>query len=173
MLPPTTTTPTLIWWFYCTSKQVPAVPPWGFQTCVSELSQSVGWLQAAQISECSLTPILNAVLFLKALPLALQFAFSCSGQSMNIPSPSFFRVHGKANLITASGERCREGGVEVGELAVVAELRPFLPSIFVMGGKKTSPCRPLPISSSFLFQANLLLWASARGILSPSVSTSC
>lgn len=30
---------------------------------------------------------------------------------------------------------------------------------------------PTPYSSSFLFQPNLLLWVSARGILSPSVST--
>lgn len=29
------------------------------------------------------------------------------------------------------------------------------------------------ISSSFLFQPNLLLWVSARGVLSPSVSNSC
>lgn len=54
------------------------------------------WVQFDTNSKCcapsSVSPSLLFFFFLKALPLALQFAFSCSGQGMNIPSRSSART---------------------------------------------------------------------------------
>lgn len=86
-------------------------------------------LQATETSECSLTPLLNAVppssvspspdfcFFFESAPAGLAICIQLFGTGYEY-SVQFFRSHAKANLIVESGVKMQGGGL----LAVVAVL---------------------------------------------------